>query len=60
VKEPVALAATFEDGLYVQAVIDALKKSNANREWVKVNVITEEPDPDPLLSAAVRRSAISM
>jgi hypothetical protein len=25
-----------------------------------VNVITEEPDPDPLLSAAVRRSAISM
>lgn len=60
VKEPVAQAATFEDGLYVQAVIDALKKSNANREWVKVNVITEEPDPDPLLSAAVRRSAISM
>lgn len=60
VKEPVALAATFEDGLYVQAVIDALRKSSANREWVKVNVITEEPDPNPLLSAAVRRSAISM
>ncbi|XP_063222860.1 glucose-fructose oxidoreductase domain-containing protein 2 isoform X1 [Bacillus rossius redtenbacheri] len=60
VKEPVALAATFEDGLYVQAVIDALKKSSANREWVKVNIITEEPDPNPVLSAAVRRSAISM
>ncbi|GLH01613.1 hypothetical protein R5R35_001406 [Gryllus longicercus] len=60
VKEPVALAATFEDGLYVQAVIDALKKSSANREWVKVNVISEEPDPNPLLSAAVRHSAISM
>lgn len=60
VKEPVALAATFEDGLYVQAVIDALKKSSANREWIKVNIITEEPDPNPLLSAAVRRSAISM
>lgn len=60
VKEPVAQAATFEDGLYVQAVIDALRKSSANREWVKVNIITEEPDPNPLLSAAVRRSAISM
>lgn len=60
VKEPVALAATFEDGLYVQAVIDALKKSSTNKEWVKVNIITEEPDPNPILSAAVRRSAISM
>ncbi|KAG8243684.1 Glucose-fructose oxidoreductase domain-containing protein 2 [Homalodisca vitripennis] len=56
VKEPVALAATFEDGLYVQAVIDALRKSSANKEWVKVTIITEEPDPNPLLSAAVRRS----
>lgn len=60
-KKPVAEAATFEDGLYVQAVIDALRKSSSNREWVKVNIITEEPDPNPLLSAAVRRSAaISM
>lgn len=60
VKEPVALAATFEDGLYVQAVIDALQKSSSNKEWVKVTVITEEPDPNPLLSAAVRRSGISI
>ncbi|XP_046396730.1 glucose-fructose oxidoreductase domain-containing protein 2 isoform X1 [Ischnura elegans] len=60
VKEPVALAATFEDGQYVQAVIDALRRSSRNREWVKVNIVTEEPDPNPLLSAAVRRSAISM
>uniref|UniRef100_A0A1B6C5N4 Gfo/Idh/MocA-like oxidoreductase N-terminal domain-containing protein n=1 Tax=Clastoptera arizonana TaxID=38151 RepID=A0A1B6C5N4_9HEMI len=60
VKEPVALAATFEDGLYVQAVIDALRKSSINKEWVKVNIIAEEPDPNPLLSAAVRRSGISI
>ncbi|XP_054286193.1 glucose-fructose oxidoreductase domain-containing protein 1-like [Macrosteles quadrilineatus] len=60
VKEPVALAATFEDGLYVQAVIDALRKSSSNKEWVKVTIITEEPDPNPLLSAAVRRSGISV
>ncbi|RZF38040.1 hypothetical protein LSTR_LSTR006439 [Laodelphax striatellus] len=60
VKEPVASAATFEDGLYVQAVIDALRKSSVNREWVKISIITEEPDPNPLLSAAVRRSGISL
>ncbi|CAH1399191.1 unnamed protein product [Nezara viridula] len=60
VKEPVALAATFEDGLYVQAVINALRKSNINKEWVKVSIITEEPDPNPILSAAVRRSGISI
>lgn len=60
VKEPVADASTFEDGLYVQAVIDALYKSNSRREWVRVNVITEEPDPNPLLSAAVRRTGISL
>jgi predicted dehydrogenase len=60
IKEPVSRAATFEDGLYVQAVIDALKRSNKRREWVKVFVMTEEPDPNPLLSAAVRATAISI
>ena len=60
VKEPVAVAATFEDGLYVQAVINALRKSSINKEWVKVVIITEEPDPNPILSAAVRRSGLSI
>lgn len=60
IKEPVSRAATFEDGLYVQAVIDALKRSSKRREWVRVNVMTEEPDPNPLLSAAVRATAISI
>jgi len=60
IKEPVADASTFEDGLYVQAVIDALHKSNSRREWIRVDVITEEPDPNPLLSAAVRRTGISL
>lgn len=59
-KEWVADASTFEDGLYVQAVIDALYKSSAKREWVRINMITEEPDPNPLLSAAVRRTGISL
>ncbi|KZC11315.1 PREDICTED: glucose-fructose oxidoreductase domain-containing protein 1 [Dufourea novaeangliae] len=60
IKEPVFSASTFEDGLYVQAVIDALRQSNKRREWVKVNILTEEPDPNPLLSAAVRATAISI
>ncbi|XP_012273484.1 glucose-fructose oxidoreductase domain-containing protein 2 isoform X1 [Orussus abietinus] len=60
IKNPVSSAASFEDGLYVQAVIDALRQSNKHREWTKVNVMTEEPDPNPLLSAAVRATAISL
>ncbi|XP_063984793.1 glucose-fructose oxidoreductase domain-containing protein 2 [Diachasmimorpha longicaudata] len=60
IKEPVSQAATFEDGLYIQAVIDALKQSNKHREWTKVTILTEEPDPNPLLSAAVRATAISI
>ncbi|KAK0182515.1 hypothetical protein PV327_000651 [Microctonus hyperodae] len=60
IKEPVSQAATFEDGLYIQAVIDALRQSNKRREWIKVTILTEEPDPNPLLSAAVRATAISI
>ncbi|XP_015110603.1 glucose-fructose oxidoreductase domain-containing protein 2 [Diachasma alloeum] len=60
IKEPVSQAATFEDGLYIQAVIDALRQSNKRREWTKVIILTEEPDPNPLLSAAVRATAISI
>lgn len=60
IKEPVCLAATFEDGLYVQAVLDAIRKSSQTRDWVKVTIMTEQPDPNPLLSAAVRRTTISL
>ncbi|XP_014213820.1 glucose-fructose oxidoreductase domain-containing protein 1 [Copidosoma floridanum] len=60
INEPVSRAATFDDGLYVQAVIDALKISSKKREWTRVIVMTEEPDPNPLLSAAVRATAISI
>ncbi|GAB6020237.1 hypothetical protein CHUAL_002955 [Chamberlinius hualienensis] len=59
VKEPVLLAATFEDGQYIQAVIDAIRTSSQNLEWVKVKIQTEEADPNPYFSAAVRRSIIA-
>ncbi|XP_076030102.1 glucose-fructose oxidoreductase domain-containing protein 2 isoform X2 [Oratosquilla oratoria] len=32
-KEPVSSAATFEDGQYVQAVIDTIKLSSSSRQW---------------------------
>lgn len=60
VKEPVCTAASFEDGLYVQAVLSAIRQSSQTRQWVKVNIMTEQPDTNALLSAAVRRTAISM
>lgn len=43
VKEPVQAAATFEDGLYVQAVLDSIRQSSETRSWVKVNVMNESP-----------------
>lgn len=43
IKSPVESAATFDDGLYVQAVIDAIRKSNEERTWVAVSVISESP-----------------
>lgn len=60
IKQPVNIASTFEDGLYVQAVIDAIHKSSLNKEWSRVDILTQELDPNPLLSAAVRKSAIAM
>lgn len=54
------MAANFEDGLYVQAVLSAIKQSSQTRQWIKVNIMTEQPDKNELLSAVVRRTAISM
>ncbi|XP_030746501.1 glucose-fructose oxidoreductase domain-containing protein 1 [Sitophilus oryzae] len=59
-KEPVSSAASFDDGLYVQAVLTAIRQSSQTRQWVKVSVMTEQPDKNELLSAVVRRTAISM
>lgn len=52
---PVTNAATFEDCLYVQSVIDAIRKSNHTKEWVKVVVLKEEPEPSPALSQTNRK-----
>ncbi|XP_018331882.1 glucose-fructose oxidoreductase domain-containing protein 1 [Agrilus planipennis] len=59
IKEPVNLAANFEDGLYVQAVLSALKESSRTLQWIRVKIMAEQPDTDALLSAAVRKTAIA-
>ncbi|KAK5640011.1 hypothetical protein RI129_010822 [Pyrocoelia pectoralis] len=60
IKEPVSLAANFEDGLYVQAVLSAIRESSRTLQWVRVDIMTEQPDTNALLSAAVRRTAIEI
>ena len=59
-KDPVMVAATFEDGQYVQTVVDAIRKSSKTHEWINIKLLEEEPDPNPFLSAAVRRSTFSL
>lgn len=49
-KEPVSSAATFEDGQYVQAVIDAVKLSSASRQWEQVTVASDENELNPLMT----------
>ncbi|XP_055593566.1 glucose-fructose oxidoreductase domain-containing protein 1-like [Uranotaenia lowii] len=60
IKEPVRSAATFEDGLYVQTVLDAIRKSSEERCWCKVNVCTESPTNQKFLTAARLTSATAI
>ncbi|XP_036881329.2 glucose-fructose oxidoreductase domain-containing protein 2 isoform X2 [Manis javanica] len=53
---PVSMAASFEDGLYMQSVVDAIKRSSRSGEWEAVEVLTEEPDPNQNLCEALQRN----
>ena len=55
----IADRSTFDDALYVQTVIDSVKRSSEIKQWVSISVLEEEPDPNPHLSAVVRRTALS-
>lgn len=59
-EQPVLSAANFEDALYIQTVIDAVRKSSKTKEWIRIKIMDEEPDPNPFLSAAIRRSTFSL
>lgn len=60
VKEPVQSAATFEDGLYVQAVLDAVRQSSETKSWIKVNIMSESPTNHAKIMTAARMSAVGM
>ncbi|XP_034045363.1 glucose-fructose oxidoreductase domain-containing protein 2 [Thalassophryne amazonica] len=53
---PVAIAPTFEDGLYVQTVVEAVKQSSCSGEWVCVEILSQEPDPNHNLCEALQRN----
>lgn len=55
---PVAMASTFEDGLYVQTVVEAIKRSSTSGEWESVVIMKEEPDPNHNLCEALQRNKI--
>lgn len=54
IKEPVKSAATFEDALYVQAVLEAIKKSSDDRCWIRVSVMNSSPTNHDKFIAAAR------
>lgn len=53
---PIALAPTFEDGLYVQTVVEAVKRSSCSGEWECVEIMSQEPDPNHNLCEALQRN----
>lgn len=55
---PVTMASTFEDGLYVQTVVEAIKRSSTSGEWESVVIMREEPDPNHNLCEALQRNKI--
>ncbi|XP_068169249.1 glucose-fructose oxidoreductase domain-containing protein 2 [Antennarius striatus] len=55
-EEPVAIAPTFEDGLYVQTVVEAVKRSSCSGEWECVEIMSQEPDPNHNLCEALQRN----
>ncbi|MGH0158385.1 UNVERIFIED_CONTAM: hypothetical protein FKN15_035495 [Acipenser sinensis] len=54
--KPVSMAASFEDGLYMQSVVDAIKQSSRSGEWEMVEIMTEEPDTNQNLCEALQRN----
>lgn len=59
-KDSVMLGETFEDEQYVQAVVDSIRKSNKDHQWMKVKLMEEEPDPNMYLSDAMKRTTFSV
>ncbi|KAI8795465.1 glucose-fructose oxidoreductase domain-containing protein 1 [Biomphalaria glabrata] len=58
--DPVNSAATFEDCFYVQTVLDTVRAASKARQSIKVVLTDTEPEPNPFLSTAMRRSTFSL
>ena len=58
--DPLADAANFEDCFYVQTVLDSVRTASKTRQSVKVVLTDSEPEPNPFLSTAMRRSTFSL
>ena len=43
----VKMMVSFEDGLYIQGVIDAVRESNRQKQWVKVKVADQTKEMNP-------------
>lgn len=56
-KEHVQAAATFEDGLYVQAVLEAIRKSSETRTWQRVAISSDSPTNHDKMMRFARMSA---
>ncbi|NP_001079508.1 glucose-fructose oxidoreductase domain-containing protein 2 isoform X1 [Xenopus laevis] len=54
--KPLSVAATFEDGLYMQRVVDAIKRSNRSGEWESVELTNEETDSNQNLSEVIQHN----
>lgn len=39
IKEPVSMAASFDEGLYIQTVIEAIKQSSDQQQWARVDYV---------------------
>ncbi|XP_037958628.1 glucose-fructose oxidoreductase domain-containing protein 2 [Teleopsis dalmanni] len=58
VKEPVLAAATFEDGLYVQAVLEAIHNSSNLRSWQRVKIKSDTPSNHDQIMRFARMSTM--
>ncbi|TMW46307.1 hypothetical protein DOY81_008615 [Sarcophaga bullata] len=58
VKEPVQAAATFEDGLYVQAVLEAIRKSSETKSWQRVQITSDTPSNHDQIMRFARMSTM--
>lgn len=59
-KVPADSAASFEDGLYVQAVMEAVRHSSQMRQWVRVQLLQDEARQKGTFCRLYRLASASM